>query len=276
MDHDDWKAATDCKSKGSWNLHQLLPKDLDFFVRLGSASGIVDLQGQAKYAAGNTYMDALARYRVAQGRKAVSLDLGVMTDDGFLAENAEFLKRVLAYGAFKPITREYFHALLDYYCNPDLPLLTAEQSQCLVGLGHGVEASLDDGVEVPSQVLFRQLRQSQDTTSSVLNAIDEAIDHKIVFSQSDSLVHAERIVSDALVKKLSRTMSIVNNEMDLQKPLSVHDVDSLLAVELRSWMAKEFGADVPVFEILGGSSTLVSLSTSIATKSKLKHAPWVE
>ncbi|KAG6993746.1 reducing polyketide synthase pksF [Physcia stellaris] len=162
-----------------------------------------------------------------------------------VVNSPDFLTRVLAYGAFKPITRTYFHALLKYYCNPELPLLDAEQSQCLVG-----------------------------ATSSTPEASKDLVDHKILFAQSDSLVDAARVVSDALIKKLSRAMAVVNSEVDIQKPLSVHGVDSLLAVELRSWMAKEFGADVPVFEILGASSTLSSLSMSIAAKSRLRRESW--
>lgn len=211
----------------------LLPQDLDFFVMLASASGIVGLPGQGNYAAGNTYMDALARHRVAQGQKAVSLDLGVMTEDGFLAENAESLNRVLTYGAFAPITRKYFHALLDYYCNPELPLLTTEQSQIVVGLGSGAKTRFDV-VEAPSQVLFRHLRRTRDTTAATLKTEGEVMDHKNLFAQSTSLHDAGCVVSAALVEKLSRTMSTMDNEMDMQKPLSVRGVNSLLAIELRS------------------------------------------
>lgn len=68
-------------------------------------------------------------------------------------------------------------------------------------------------------------------------------------------------------------MSTMGDEMDIQKPLSVRGVDSLLAVESRSWIVKEFSADVPVFGVLGGS-ILPSLSASVAVRSKLKHEPW--
>lgn len=58
--YNDWQTAVKSKVKGSWNLHSSLPKDVDLFVMLSSATGIMGNKSQAKYAAGNTYQDALA------------------------------------------------------------------------------------------------------------------------------------------------------------------------------------------------------------------------
>lgn len=272
MSFDDWEAATACKTVGSWNLHTLLPKGLDFFIMLASASGVVGLRGQANYAAGNTYMDALARYRVAQGEKAVSLDLGAMTDDGLLAENVDLLNRVLAYGALRPISREQFFAILDYYCNPALPVLTSCQSQSIIGLGSSTGPGLD-GIALSRQPLFRHLRQGEDVQASAAPSDEQVLDFKKLFSESSSLVDGGAIMSRALIKKLSRTLSTLQNEVDMQQPLHTHGVDSLLAIELRSWIAKEFSADVPVFEILGGS-TFSTIGLMVAARSKVKHALW--
>lgn len=59
------------------------------------------------------------------------------------------------------------------------------------------------------------------------------------------------------------------NEDILGEPVHKFGVDSLQALELLSWFAKEFAADVPIFEILG-ESTLMSVGLCAATKSKLR------
>ena len=92
MSFESYNIGAACKTFGSWNLHTTLPKGMDFFIFLSSASGLVGLRGQTNYNAGNTFEDALARLRVASGEKAVSLDLGAMIDDGLLAESPELLK----------------------------------------------------------------------------------------------------------------------------------------------------------------------------------------
>ncbi len=42
--------------------------------------------------------------------------------------------------------------------------------------------------------------------------------------------------------------------MDAQTPLVNLAIDSLVAVEIRTWFQRELGVDVPVVKILGGAS----------------------
>ncbi|TVY91693.1 Reducing polyketide synthase [Lachnellula willkommii] len=84
---EDWTTGLGPKVQGSWNLHKVLPRNMDFFIFLSSLSGIIGRETQASYSAGNTCMDALAQYRVSLGEKAVAIDLGILEDEGMLAEN---------------------------------------------------------------------------------------------------------------------------------------------------------------------------------------------
>lgn len=272
MSYSDWKVATDCKTLGSWNLHNLLPLDLDFFVMLSSVSGVVGLRGQANYAAGNTFMDGLAQYRVSRGQKAASLDLGAMTEDGLLSEDQEFLHRVLAYGTLEGISRNQFSAILDYYCSPDLPLLTHGQSQVLIGLGKGGGSGLD-GMSISNQPMFSHLRQSGEVNKQGTTDDQEVLDLKGLFLASTSLPESGAIVTEALIKKLSKSFPTLETNVDARKPLHSYGVDSLLAVELRNWLAKEFSAEIPVFEILGGS-TFSSVGLMVAARSDAKQIIW--
>ena len=274
MGFESWKLGAECKTLGSWNLHTVLPKGLDFFVLLSSASGLVGLRGQTNYAAGNTYEDAIARYRVANGEKAVSFDLGAMIDDGLLAENQDLLNRVLAYGALNPVSRQQFFGILDYYCNPALPLLKPCTSQSVIGLGVGGGPGLD-GVDLSRQPIFRQLLQSSERADLGAGENNEdAVNFRELLSDSGSLLEASNVVVQALIKKLSKSLSTMQDgEVDIYKPLHTYGVDSLLAVELRNWIAKEFQADVAVFETLGGS-TFSTLGMLVAGRSAIKHASW--
>ncbi len=89
MTYDDWEECTKPKVQGSWNLHELLPSNMDFFILLASASGIIGNPGQANYSAGNTFEDSLALYRQRKGLNATSLDLGAVRDVGYLAETGD-------------------------------------------------------------------------------------------------------------------------------------------------------------------------------------------
>ncbi|KAJ4288925.1 hypothetical protein N0V90_011266 [Kalmusia sp. IMI 367209] len=246
MEYESWQIAVNCKTVGSWNLHSLLPLGMDFFVFLSSGSGLVGVRGQTNYDAGNTYEDALARYRVSQGEKAVSLDLGAMVDDGILAENPALLKRVLGYGTLEAITRHRFQAILDYYCNPSLPLLSPDRSQMVIGLGSGRGDSLES-IDYSRQPMLQRLAIANSERGHVPDA--DTIKLRSI-SISISFEHATDIVAQAIIDKLSKSLPEMreHGSEDRHRQLQLMGVDSLLAVELRNWIVKEYAAEVAIFE----------------------------
>jgi hypothetical protein len=95
MMHAGFNVPLQSKVKGSWNLHSLLLPTLDFFILLSSVTGIYGKGGQANYAAGSTYQDTLARYRVSRGQNALSINLGAMESEGWLSHETDKLDRMM-------------------------------------------------------------------------------------------------------------------------------------------------------------------------------------
>lgn len=283
MPYDEWRAATDPKTLGSWNLHTLLPKGLDFFVFLSSVAGLLGSAGQANYAAGNTYMDSLARYRIAQGERAVSLDLGVMLEHGVLASNDTLRNRILAAGYLAEVSPPEFFALLDHYCDPSRKNLS--QTDCQVAIGIASASTIRArSMASASPVLTLPMYQnifngSSDSSQAHINSQDQlgaTAKYRQRFIAAKSSTDAGTVVSEALVERLLvNTIGILEGldaHIDiLSKPAHNYGVDSLSAIELRSWLAKEFDADVPIFEILG-ERTLASLGMFVALRSKLRQS----
>jgi acyl transferase domain-containing protein/predicted O-methyltransferase YrrM len=68
---------------GAWNLHTAtkhLP--LDFFVLFSSVAALLGSPGQANHVAANTFLDALAAYRQAQGLAGMSINWGAWSEIG--------------------------------------------------------------------------------------------------------------------------------------------------------------------------------------------------
>lgn len=82
------------KLQGAWNLHsQTAGSGLDFFVLFSSISSVLGIAGQAAYAAGNSFLDALAHHRRARGLHGLSINWGPWAEVGMAASRSEDFAR---------------------------------------------------------------------------------------------------------------------------------------------------------------------------------------
>jgi hypothetical protein len=269
MTYQQYQAAVDPKVRGSWNLQAVLDKDLDFFVMLSSITSIVGNRGQANYAAGNAYQDALARQLASQGVKAVSINLGTIKRVGYVAENYERVqKQGEIFTQWDAMSEEQLHSIIEYHIDPRVATAQGLRSQTISGL-MTASAITKKGVPLPafmSYPLFKQLHAADLSTASTNEETEFPI-QKLLRS-CDSLDAAAKYVEEALQHQLSSMMSVPKEEFDPHKPLQAYGVDSLIAVEIRTWISKSMGADVAVFDILGRSS-IVEFCAKVAGLSSL-------
>ncbi|MEU0940401.1 type I polyketide synthase [Embleya sp. NPDC005971] len=117
--------ALNPKMVAAWNLHELTGDlDLSAFVMFSSLSGLIGPAGQANYAAGNAYLDALAQYRRARGLPGVSLAWGMWAERSTMTEDLTEvdLARLARLGVTLS-SSEQGVALLDAALGLDEPLL---------------------------------------------------------------------------------------------------------------------------------------------------------
>ncbi|KAL9121038.1 MAG: hypothetical protein Q9187_002404 [Circinaria calcarea] len=269
---DDFKTVLAPKVHGSWNLHTQLPQDMDFFILLSSMAGVTGNRGQANYACGNTYQDALAHYRASFGQKAVSLDLGRIHSIGYVAENEETTAASVATAGYMKMREPELHAILDYYCDPNLPIQSASKSQVVTGID--TPASLKSkGYGEPFWMhtpLFRNLAYMDSRKSDTPeDDQDNSVDFKALFRSAGSPEALEETVYQALIYRLSKFLSLPLEDIDANKPLHSFGIDSLVAVEIRYWFATEVKAEITVVDILE-SGSVVALSALAAGKSRYR------
>ncbi|KAF1948195.1 hypothetical protein CC80DRAFT_556474 [Byssothecium circinans] len=116
-------------------------------------------------------------------------------------ETLGFLDRVLGYGALDEISRDYFYAVLDYYCNPDHPLLSPTLSQPIIGLGSGDGKGIDK-MAITHQPLFRHGNHGQKTRMAASQVEGDQSARRERFATAASQKEARNVVTEALVDKL--------------------------------------------------------------------------
>ncbi|KAI1322483.1 lovastatin nonaketide synthase [Xylariaceae sp. FL0255] len=255
MSYDDWRVCVESKATSSWNLHDLLPANLDFFIMLASVNGIFGGRAQANYAAANAYQDALAHHRRSIGEKAISIDLGLMVGEGIVAEDAELLNTLRRWGQFMDVEQNELLALLDHYCDPSLSM--SSESQIVIGVETttAIRAKGTDVHHSFHRPIFRQLfrMDTQLVDEKQHNGIT-TIDYPAALAQAPSDDAAGDLAMGWLKAKIAQILNLQEVDVDEQKPVHVYGIDSLVAINLRNWFKRELGYDIQVFVLMGNRS----------------------
>ncbi|KAK8093927.1 hypothetical protein PG997_000612 [Apiospora hydei] len=270
MPHASWEAALAPKCRGTWNLHKHVPADVDFFVMLSSICGIVGNRGQSNYAAGNTFQDALVTYRRARGMAASCLDLGNILSVGYIAENAETLNaNPMFFFAHDGVREDEFLSFIEFHLDRERAV-NVGKGQVAIGLATSADFR-SRGLPEPTFMktpLFAQLRSTGNVASGAGTGEEGGVSVSNALKFADSLDAAAELVQDALIKRLSRVMTIPIEDIDAGKPIHAYGVDSLVAMEFRNYIGSDCGCEIAVLDIMGNKSIQV-LSRDIANDSRL-------
>ena len=270
MSHEQWTESLRPKVDGSWNLHALLPQDLDFFITLSSFAGVFGNRSQSNYAAAGAFEDALAHYRRARGLKAVTLDLGIMRDVGVIAEQGatDYLKEwEEPFG----IRESQLHALFKRTITSQVANDGEIPPQILTGFATGGAAHaaairrpyyFDDA---KFSILAKTGQAAQDGSVA---AGGKAASLQDELAQAESLADAAKVVTDAMITKVAKSLQTSSSEIDPSRPLHSYGVDSLVAIEIRNWIFKDIKSNVSLFDVLSAVPISV-LAEKIALKSTL-------
>lgn len=149
-----------------------------------------------------------------------------------------------------------------------------DDSQVVTCLAGWDETSTDSALHRDRRFGTLRLATSfNDTSSSAGDANQErnssfALTQKLSSPDVGGIAGATRVIADALVNKIADVFNVLASEVDKTMPMSHYGVDSLVAVELRNWLATAVKSKMTVFEILQ-SPSLLEFAGLTATRSEL-------
>ena len=274
LSYENWTQATSPKIQGSWNLHEVMPHDLDFFIMLSSLAGILGNRGQSNYCAGNTYQDQLAHYRRSLGLPGQVVDLGAIGGLGWFEENKEDLRFAETMQNLI-VQADEFYVLMKSAMTGYSQGENRVPTQIVTGVGSGGlnKANRAAGAQIDYYWLNESPRMSYlrlldlNSTSQAEKG-DEIGELKGSLTAVTTLAQATDLIQNVVASKLAKSMMISIDEIDVNRPVSSYGVDSLVAAEMRNWCFKDLKADISVFELLSGNS-ITMLADQIANRSIL-------
>lgn len=340
MTFDNWVAATNPKVIGTMNLHKgLLERSSDspdFFIMFSSISGALGMAHQANYGAGNTFQKAFVQYRQSLGLPASVLDIGAMSDVGYVSHTPE--AQAFFKGAGMPFMNEseLFESLHLSILQQHPDTSPAPSRPAFTGVGRGWEFyGSDPGITSRSQLTLgiRATKPMTDSGNRVLWRRDRRADiyrnieaarlaaqggaGNARGAEGDGATHrpdrvaalmgevrastepAAFLASTSTQRTLTREvgrfiyecmLKTVRNdddagdepregsaeerneegeEMELQRALMTLGVDSLVTIEVRSWLRRQLGVEVSTLEMLNGG-TIEGLGALVVERLKVK------
>lgn len=264
MTWEEYVKVTEGKVQGAWNFHHALAdKTLDFFVTISSAAGAVGNRGQAAYAAANCFLNAFVQHRLSLGLPASSLDLTMVSDAGYLADDAERLAEVARNLGSDSICESEVLALLGAAIEGRLA------STCNNHTITGMRITPAMQPFWTSDAKFKHLRLAMEAQAAQAEGGSSgAVSFGAAAKAAQSLEEAEAAVCRGLVDKISTVLMLDPKDMDVTRSLSHYPLDSLVGIEIRNFIAREFEANMQVMELLS-SGSIQALAKAVCAKSKL-------
>ena len=263
MNLEDYNAVMRPKVDGIWNLHHRLSKvDIDFFIMLSSLVGLTGDPSQAAYVSASVFQDAFAEFRNRQGLPAVTLDLGKVIDIGIVAESSAARRAVKDFWSRDLYEEEVMSVIKSAIL---VPLRTRAPGCRMIGL----KAWSPSAYPVFQTPLFSHFRRAalgnlekNDQEGNRTSGIRESL------TKARSLEEAAQNACENLISKTSSLLMIPVDNIDPSKSISEYGMDSLVAVEMRNWLLREFEVALPIIELLSNVS-LQQLSLKVIRGLKL-------
>ncbi|KAH9905503.1 hypothetical protein F4778DRAFT_803016 [Xylariomycetidae sp. FL2044] len=232
-------------------------RDLDFFVVFSSLAAVSGNMGQTAYAAANAFMCSLVAGRRMRGLAGSSINMPGIVGLGYLNRDSRKLHRLKNLGYVNISEWDFYQFLSEAIAagRPDsgmIPEITAGLKKLQIE-GH------PDPPLWAKTPRFHWLREPVSTTADS-NADGAGSGGSMsIRSRLAGVTNQDELrttLLDGLLGTLYSRLNMSPEEQGITPDTAIVElgVDSLLAVDMRSWFTKELDLDMPVLKILGGAT----------------------
>ena len=247
------------KVEGSKYLDELFQQNtLDFLVFFSSITGLIGNMGQSNYTAANSFMCALARQRREKGLAGSVINIGVIIGVGYVTREVSHAdQRNLRKSGYMLMSERDFHQIF-----AESVLASRPDSGIDPEISTGLRRiALDDPYQpiwYNNPVFSKCILQKEAVVTQQSNN-DSGPSMKVRLQAATTETQINSIVQDCFTVQLQTLLGGASE--DVSARLAMLDsrtdelgIDSLIAVEIRSWFMKNMSVNVPVLKILTGTT----------------------
>ncbi|CZR52449.1 related to fusarin C cluster-polyketide synthase/NRPS [Phialocephala subalpina] len=260
---EDFQKCLKPKVDGTDQLDELFGEgsDLDFFILFSSLANTVGNRGQSNYLAANGYMQTIAAQRRNRGLTASVMHIGMVIGIGVVSQDAALetsLKRQKWMAISEPAFLDMFAECI-LVGRPN----SGHSNDIITGLPRNSTLNADDNPWYAANHRFSHyvLKKEEGEDSSAGGA---SLPIKQRLMAATSVEQKSEIIRGDFLLKMSRILQAAVENIDISQPLLALGVDSLMAMEIRSWFLGQIDVDMPVLKVLGGGSVSTLCSDAAA------------
>ena len=262
MTLEQWCKVTAPKIQGTWNLHKVLPADLDFFIMLSSVVSLLGTVGAGNYASACAFQDGIARYRRRLGLTAYALNIGAIVEAGYVSENPEVAMNLRKNGLGSLGIVEFLSHLDDVVQHE-----TVYTQSSLGILPNGTERELGEARWANDRRLAQIFGSENQASGKTVggggaNNVGSALQAATTFQE------AVDEVCKAIVKQLATILAIDADDVIPARSLDSYGLDSLVGVELRNWIGAYIQVNLPLL-VMWNTSSINELAEIVTKGSRL-------
>ncbi|KAG9663136.1 polyketide synthase, partial [Aureobasidium melanogenum] len=268
---EDYLSVTKIKVDGTPALYQAFASDdLKFFLSLSSVATIIGAQAEASYNAGNALQDSLAhqeKQHGSGGTRFFTVNFGWI-EDAILTAGDDTREGAMDRAGFAKIKQgelaRFFEYILDAVQDPETRF-----SQAVIGFdADSLGKSTFPNNNIQSS-MFNEVRDRRRpagiTNESDENSTGRTFDEVVADGDIEEITDH---ISQATRTHLARLISMDLENIEVrQGSILALGLDSLVAVELRNWVMRQFDAPLQSMEILA-NQTIYALAEKIVGRSK--------
>ena len=253
MTPESFRRVTASKVEGAWNLHELtFPRPLSIFVMYSSIAPLFGLHGQANYAAGNAFLDALAQHRRRRGLAGISIGWGPWAHVGLAAASGNRGARLEGRG---------LRSLEPAEGLARLEAILREGPSYAAAFEADWPRFREAYPEVSGWPMFKEMvagprgAMSEDGPGGLREAVLQVeVGRPRVFFLESSI--------QAMVARVLRQTP---SRIDLGKPFRSQGLDSLMGLEVRNLLERGLGVAVPA-TLIWNYPTVSALAAEVARR----------